>query len=112
MSVHPGLYNDTIQRRAIYDLTLTFKDSNQDPIDLTGWTAASTIWDKSRTTLYATFTVTYLDRPNGKIKISLTDTQTTSLPNTCYYDVLLIDTAGNKEYYLEGRFDVSEGYTT
>jgi hypothetical protein len=112
MSIHPGRYDDTIQRRAVYDLTLQFKDSDDVAINLTGWTVAAQIWDKGRTTKYADFTVTYTDRVNGLIKISLTDTQTTSLPDTCYYDVLLIDTTGRKEYYLEGTFYVSEGYTT
>jgi len=112
MSIHPGRYDDTIQRRVVYDLTLQFKDSNEKVIDLTGWTAAAQIWDKARTTKYADFTVTYVDRTNGIIKISLTDVQTTSLPDTCYYDVLLTDTTGRKEYYLEGVFYISEGYTT
>lgn len=112
MSIHPGRYDDTIQRRVVYDLTLQFQDSSEKYINLTGWTAAAQIWDKARTVKYADFTVTYVDRVNGKIKISLTDVQTTSLPNTCYYDVLLTDTNGRKEYYLEGTFYVSEGYTT
>jgi len=30
----------------------------------------------------------------------------------CYYDLLLTDSTGKKEYYLEGAFYVSEGYTT
>lgn len=112
MSIHPGRYDDTIQRRAVYDLTLQFKDSNDKAIDLTGWTVAAQIWDKARTTKYADFTVTYVDRVNGLVKIAITDVQTTSLPDTCYYDVLLTDTTGRKEYYLEGTFYVSEGYTT
>jgi hypothetical protein len=112
MSIHPGRYDDTIQRRVVYDLTLQFQGSDEKYIDLTGWTVAAQIWDKSRTTKYADFAVTYLDRPNGKVKIALTDVQTTALPDTCYYDVLLTDTTGRKEYYLEGTFYVSEGYTT
>ena len=112
MSIHPGRYDDTIQRRAVYDLTLQFKDSNDKVIDLTSWVVAAQIWDKTRTTKYADFTVTYTDRVNGLIKIALTAIQTTSLPDTCYYDVLLTDTTGRKEYYLEGTFYISEGYTT
>jgi len=112
MSIHPGRYDDTIQRRAVYDLTLQFKDSENKAIDLTGWTVAAQIWDKARTVKYADFTVTYTNRVNGLVKISLTDVQATSLPDTCYYDVLLTDTTGRKEYYLEGTFYVSEGYTT
>ena len=112
MSIHPGRYDDTIQRRAVYDLTLQFKDSSGRSIDLTGWSAAAQIWDKLRTTKYVDFTVTYVDRVDGTVKISLTDTQTTALPDMCYYDLLLTDSTGKKEYYLEGAFYVSEGYTT
>jgi hypothetical protein len=112
MSIHPGRYDDTIQRRAVYDLTLQFKDVDNNSINLTGWTVAAQIWDKARTVKYVDFTVTYTNRVTGLIKISLTDAQTTTLPDTCYYDVLLTDTTGRKEYYLEGTFYVSEGYTT
>jgi len=96
MSIHPGRYDDTIQRRAVYDLTLQFKDPEGSFVNLTGWTAAAQIWDKTRTTKYADFAVTYINRTDGLIKIALTDTQTTSLPDTCYYDVLLTDTTGRK----------------
>ena len=112
MSVHPDRYDDSIQRRVIYDLTLQFKDVNGKVLDLTGCTVAAQVWDKLRTTKYADFAVTYTDRVKGLIKIALTAVQTTSLPDTCYYDVLLTDTAGKKEYYLKGVFYVSEGYTT
>lgn len=111
MSIHPGRYDDTIQRRVVYDLTLQFQDSNNNNLNLTGWTAASQIWDKGRTTQYAAFTVTYVDLTNGIIKFSLTGAQTSALPDTCYYDVLLTDTTGRAEYYLEGVFSVSQGYT-
>lgn len=112
MSVHPARYDDTIQRRVVYDMALQFQDENGDNINLTGWTVASQIWDLSRTTQYATFTVTYTDAVNGKVLLSLTDIQTTSLPDKCYYDVLLTNLSGRKEYYLEGTFYVSEGYTS
>lgn len=111
VSIHPNRYDDVIQRRVVYDLTLQFKDAEENFIDLTGWSVAAQIWDKTRTTKYADFTVTYTDRVKGLIKIALTATQTTSLPDICYYDVLLTDTTGRKEYYLEGTFYVSEGYT-
>ena len=43
--------------------------------------------------------------------IALTDEQTATLPNEVYYDVLLTNPSGLKEYYLEGIIYVSEGYT-
>jgi len=111
MSVQPGQHNITVQRRADYDLQLQFKDSTGTGINLTGWTAYAQVWDAARTTKYADFAVTYVNRPTGIIKIALTDTQTTSFPSEAYYDVLLENPSTLREYYLEGIVYVSEGYT-
>jgi len=111
MAIAPGTYNISLQRRADYSITLQFKDSNNAAIDLTGWTVAAQAWDQGRTTKYADFAVTYTDRATGTVAIALTDEQTTSFPNEAYYDVLLTNTAGLKEFYLEGVIYVSEGYT-
>jgi len=111
MSVQPGQHNITLQRRADYELALQFKDSASVGINLTGWTAYAQVWNRERTTKYADFTVVYVDRLTGQIKISLTDTQTTTFPNEAYYDVLLENAIGIREYYLEGVVFVSEGYT-
>lgn len=113
MSVHPARYDDEIQRRARYEMELRFEDDEEQPINLTGWTVASQIWDLKRTTKYLDFTVTYTSRPNGEVKLSITDAQTATLTvDKCYYDVLLTDPSGNKDYYIQGTFYVSEGYTT
>ena len=111
MSIQPGQHNISLQRRADYDLQLQFKDSAGVGINLIGWTAYAQVWDNSRSTKYADFAITYTDRITGQIKISLTDTQTATFPDEAFYDVLLEDTAGLRNYYLEGIVYVSEGYT-
>jgi len=111
MAVSPGTYNITLQRRADYSVLLQFKDSNDTAIDLTGWTAAAQAWNKGRSKKHADFAVTYTDRLTGQVTISLTDAQIEVFPDEAYYDVLLTDTGGTKEYYLEGVIYVSEGYT-
>jgi len=111
MAISPGTYNITLQRRADYSVTLQFKDSNGDAINLTGWSAAAQAWNKGRTTKYGDFAVTYTDRSTGTIAIALTDEQTATFPDEAYYDVLLTNPSGLKEYYLEGIIYVSEGYT-
>ena len=112
MAILPGGYNITLQRRADYSITLQFKDSTGSAINLTGWTAAAQVWSKDRVTKYADFLVEYTNRATGTIAITLTDTQTTSFPDEAYYDVLLTNQQGLKEYYLEGIVTVSEGYTS
>ena len=111
MSVQPGIYNIPLQRRADYSVTLQFKDASAAPINLTSWTVAAQVWNQARTTKYADFTVTYTNRATGTIAIELTDEQTALFPDEAYYDVLLTNPSGLKEYYLEGLVFVSEGYT-
>jgi hypothetical protein len=111
MSVQPGQHNISVQRRADYDLSLQFKDSTGANIDLTGWTAYAQVWNAARTVKYADFAITYTNRAAGSISIALTDTQTATFPDEAYYDVLLEDSSGLRNYYLEGIMYVSEGYT-
>jgi hypothetical protein len=111
MAVAPGTYNISLQRRADYSVTLQFKDSTGAAINLTGWTVEAQAWNQARTTKYADFTVTYTNRSTGTVAIALTSTQTATLPSEAYYDVLLTNGSGLKEYYLEGIIYASEGYT-
>lgn len=78
---------------------------------MTDWIVEAQVWDKARTTKYADFAVAYTDRSAGTVAVSLTDEQTTTFPDVAYYDVLLTNPSGLKEYYLEGIVFVSEGYT-
>lgn len=110
--IQPGVYNIKIQRRADYSVELRFLDSNRAPINLTGWSAYSQIWDQARSTKYADFTISYTDRAAGKIKMTLSAAVTTTLPDQTVYDVLLVNALGEKEYYLEGGILTEQGYTS
>ena len=113
MAIEPGTYNFTLQRRSDHTIPLIFKDGNNNAINLTGFTVAAQVWEQTRTTKFADFSVAYTDRVAGSVSITLTDTQTaTFTPEILKYDVLLIDASGNREYYLEGTIFMSEGYTT
>ena len=130
MAIAPGTYNMTVQRRSDHSVPIVLKDntgtainltgftvaaqdSSGSAIDLTGYTVAAQVYDESRSTKYADWAVTYTDRSAGSFSIALTDTQTaTFTPEILAYDVLLVDGSGLKEYYLEGKIFMSEGYTT
>ncbi len=113
MAIEPGTYNFTLQRRSDHTIPLIFKDGNNNAINLTGFTVAAQVWEETRTTKFADFSVAYTDRVAGSVSITLTDAQTaTFTPEILKYDVLLIDAGGNREYYLEGTIFMSEGYTT
>ena len=113
MGVQPGTYNMTVQRRADFSLQLQFKDSTGAVINLTGFTAFAQCWDEGRNIKFADFAITYTNRVNGIIDISLTDAQTATFEtDTLYYDVMLQSSNGIREYYLEGVITMSEGYTS
>ena len=113
MAIQPGTYNMTVQRRADFSLQLQFKDSSSAVINLTGFTVYAQCWDEGRNIKYGDFAITYTSRVLGKVDISLTDTQTATFEtDTLYYDVMLEDSNGLREYYLEGVITMSEGYTS
>ena len=113
MAIQPGTYNMTVQRRADFSLQLVFKDSSGTVINLTGYTVYAQCWDEGRNIKYGDFAITYTNRANGVIDISLTDVQTATFEtDTLYYDVMLQSSNGNREYQLEGVITMSEGYTT
>lgn len=112
MTVQPGTYNITLQRRADYELQLQFKDSTNSEIDLTGYTVYAQAWNAGRTRKYADFAISYTNRMEGRVTIALTDAQTTDFPEQLQYDVLLESGSGRREYFLEGAITVSEGYTS
>ena len=113
MAINPAQKDFTVQRRADFPLTLTFKDGNGSAINLTGYTVAAQVYSEDRSTLYASFGVTYTNRTTGTVDIKLADTQTATFsPNELKYDVLLTQPNGDKFYYLEGTLFISEGYTT
>ena len=112
MAIEPATYNMTVQRRADHNIQLVFKDSDNNAINLNGYTVEAQVWEETRTTKYADFAVTYTNRVTGTVDIALTDVQTsTFLPDLLKYDVLLTNPSGLKEYYLEGNINTSEGYT-
>ena len=112
MAILPGKKNFKVDRRADFPIRLTFKDSTGSAINLTGYTVAAQVYDEPRSIKYADWTVVYTDRSNGIVDISLSDTDTaTFTPNILFYDVLLTEPSGSKNYYLEGKLFISEGYT-
>ena len=112
MAIIPGVKNFTVDRRADFPIRLTFKDSTGTAINLTGFTVAAQVYNEDRSTKFADWSVSYVDRSNGIVDISLSDTDTAGFtPNILFYDVLLTEPSGSKNYYLEGKLFINEGYT-
>jgi|TARA_Y100000033_G_scaffold46221_1_gene50456 hypothetical protein len=111
MAITPASYNIRPQRRADFELQIQFKDSTGTAINISGWSVVAQCWNKDRTTKHGDFTVTIVNASTGTVKIKLPHTVTINLPDEAYYDVMLIDSSGLREYYLEGIVRPSEGYS-
>ena len=94
----PAVYNISPSRNADFFLgePLRFKDNNGNAINLTGYTVLAQVWDIGGTTKLADFAITYDDRVNGVITPKLSYLVTSTLPNECAYDVMLIDPSGKQ----------------
>jgi hypothetical protein len=112
MAIAPATLNIRPQRRADYPLAITFKDSTGTPINLTGWEVIAQVWDKNRTTKIGDWEVEIVSASTGEVALKLPYAVTEVLPSEAYYDVMLIDTSGLREYYLEGIARPSQGYTS
>ena len=87
------------------------------PLDLTGYSGSSQIRKHANSlNPTATFTLTFVDRVNGRIRIALPSATTTTIkPGRYVYDILFTDDSGSKSIVIEGNIlataDVSLGCT-
>ena len=109
--IQPGAYDITIQQNANWDMIFQLKDSTGTGVDLTGSSVQAEIWTEGKHSKLADFTVTWVDRPIGKFKLSLTPAVTSTLPESGYYDILVTDGLGVSYYWLRGQATLDLGYT-
>jgi len=105
--------NIVIDVGADFNQTYNLEGSNNAPLDLTGYTGAS-IMKKHPSSLSttATFAVSFPNRTQGQVKISLGSTITNGLKAGRYsYDLLLND-GSTKTRVVEGSALVTAGVTT
>jgi len=110
MAPLPGLYNPKVYRRVDWIKDITIKDSGGTAINLNGSTMTASAWNKERSKKYCDISCSVTDAANGKVRMSMTEAQTTILPDSAYYD-LKRSISGNTEYVIYGELKVKEGYT-
>ena len=85
--------------------------------DLTAYSAIAQIWDKTRTTLKHSLTVTWEDRvisddqSQWHFTLSMTDTATLISSDGEMWDLMLIDPSGQEFYIIRGPVYYVPGYT-
>jgi hypothetical protein len=97
MSVYAVNY--TLDKGTDFETELNLTEDDGSSLNLVGYTAAAKIRKHPTAPKYKPFTITFIDREKGRLKISLSNTQTSGLQEgRNYYDLLLTDGTGKGSY--------------
>lgn len=107
----PVKKNFIFQRRADFVVRFAFKYGSVG-VDLTGYTPYGSVWNFDRSTKFQDLVMTWISQSTGVLEMKLPFAGTISLPDECPYDILLVSPSGLRQYYVEGIFYASEGYTS
>jgi phage tail sheath gpL-like len=111
-----GIYNTTIDQGSLWSVVLVYTDSNNTPVNLTGYTAAmqlrqnynSTTADLTLTTANGGITIV---GATGTITITATATQTGLLDPGFYVYDLELTSGSNISRLIQGQLTVAEQVT-
>jgi hypothetical protein len=104
--------NYDLEKGTDFETELNLAEDDGSPLNLLGYTASAKIRKYPTSPKYKPFTITFIDRERGRIKISLSSTQTAGLDaGRNYYDMFLTDTNGKIRKVIEGSIIVNESAT-
>jgi hypothetical protein len=109
--IEPGKYDITLHQGATFEMTVQYKDSDGVPINMTGYSVASKMYNRLGTAQLATFSTSWVAQSSGIFKLRLPASGTAAITEQGQYDVLLTDINGDKFYVLEGAVFVNPGLT-
>ena len=105
--------NLTINVKTDFREDLELTSAGGGPVNLTGYSGASHIRKHTDSGLSAVMAVGITSAADGKLSLSLTDTQTSLMkPGRHVYDVLLTKPSGGKLIAVEGTALVRPGIST
>lgn len=111
----PTTQNFTTYRGDDFIINLTFQDDEGDPVDITGWTVFFTLKDDkdlldSQAIVQKTITV-HVDPTDGISQVHVTNTETSTLVGTFYYDLQYKDDHAVVRTLTEGTVTFFEDVT-
>ena len=108
-----GTHNITIEKRATFSTTLTIKNDDNSPFDLSGAQLFAQIRKDYSNALQADFTVTIVgDAASGIITFSLTKAQTAALSTApSSYDIFVNNADGTSDKIIKGSVTIVENET-
>lgn len=99
--------NITIDQGSVFDSTIDVEDVNGNPADITGYSARGQIRKTYASSTAVDFSASVTNPSEGKLKISLTGTQTGAMkPGRYVYDVEVLSSSGAITRVVEGQVEV------
>ena len=107
------VHNITIDNGADYEQEYDMFEVGGKVIDLTGFSAKAQLRRHRGSKTSTSFIIGFIDRKNGKIKLSIPNYITSKLkPGRYIYDILFTKPSGTKEIVLEGSVRVRQGISS
>jgi len=102
--------NLVLEQGVDFQATFTIRNTNNAPLNLTGYTGISSIRKHPTSSTAYPLTLTFPDRINGKIAVSMGYTATDSIDGGRYvYDVILISPNSYRTRAVQGNVLVTPG---
>ena len=101
-----------VEQYATFSTTIIAKNSSEETINVSGYSANSSIRKSYYSTTANNFTATVTGTSNGQITLSMSAANTALLdPGRYFYDVLITSGDGDKTRIAEGIVNVLAGVT-
>ena len=107
------VHNITVNGGSDYEQEYDMYEVGGKVVDLTNYTAKAQLRKHRGSGTAVSFTIGFVDRTAGKVKLSIPSWQTSRLkPGRYVYDILFTKPAGTQEIVLEGNVNVRAGIST
>lgn len=99
--------NIQLDQGSVFNSTIDVEDINGNPASLSGYTSRGQVRKTYSSSIAVDFTTAITDASNGKVAISLSDTQTGAMkPGRYVYDVEVLSSSGAVTRIVEGQCEV------
>jgi hypothetical protein len=107
--ITPGKYDIAIYQGATFELQVQYKSNAGVPINMSGYTIVSKLYNRLGTDKLADFAVSYVNQASGIFKIRLEASGTSGITEQGQYDILITEPSNDAYYILEGNAYLNRG---
>jgi hypothetical protein len=107
--MEPARYDITIYQGATFFLGLQYKTGSGVPVNMSGYTVAAQLWNRTATGKLANFSTPWTSQISGAFKMSLSSNVTAGITEQGQYDVIITEPGGDKYYLLQGTAFIDLG---